>query len=282
VSRGAPARARTATLVTLGPAERLGEAAEVLAALDGAGSLRHVVLSTSAAPLPPFPGLQDVTAIENLPPPFLNNAIAALRLSSLPTIVWWRGGPADALDGAAALADRVVLDAEDPTPLWRRAAALFEQTALTDLRWARLTRWRGLMALLFDLPQVREAAPSFERLTLIGTDPDQCRLFAGWLDASLGWDGRVPLDVRRVEADAALSDVRLEGAVDLHLRLLANGTCLAMEAAGAGGALVSRVVPVGDVALPALLSQELRVRSRDLAFEQALQHAPGATRETRG
>ena len=53
--------------------------------------------------------------------------------------------------GLASLADRVILDADDPWPVWSRIPPLFEQTAFTDLRWAGLTRWRAALAHFFDL-----------------------------------------------------------------------------------------------------------------------------------
>ena len=52
---------------------------------------------------------------------YLNNAVAALRLSSLPTAVWWRGGNPEMLEGVANLADRMILDAEEPADVWARA-----------------------------------------------------------------------------------------------------------------------------------------------------------------
>ncbi|CAN5740404.1 hypothetical protein BH24ACI4_BH24ACI4_06310 [soil metagenome] len=271
VKTGTPTRARAATLVTVGPPARLAEAAGVLAEADEAGSLRHVLISTTGEDVPDVEGLQDVT-VENVRPQFLNNAVAALRLSSLPTVVWWRGGPPDRLPAVATLADRVLLDAEDSLPLWRQAPALFGRTALTDFRWARLTRWRGVMALLFDLPQVREAAPDFQRLRITGNDPAQCALFAGWLASSLDWQGRVAVELERAGASASLSKVELDGpSASLQLALHRNGACLTTEARVNGDVLTSRVLSLGSQALPSLLSEELRLRSRDIPFERALQ-----------
>lgn len=271
MTRAAPARARTATLVTVGPAARLAEAADVLASLDQAGSLRHVLLSTSPGSLPSFGALPDVTALESMPPQYLNNAIAALRLSSLPTVIWWRGGEVGNFDGAASLADRMILDVEDPQPLWRRVPALAAHTAITDIRWGRLTRWRAVMARMFDLRQVRRAAGGFDRLVLSGRDRAQCSLFAGWMDASLGWGGRVRVEITGEAGRAPLSKVELRGpALAVRLELLANGVCLATDAREGDTVLASRVIAVGEPGLAAVLSEELRIRSRDLAFENAL------------
>ena len=267
------ARARTATLVTVGPPARLAEAAEVLSAVDQAGSLRHVLLSTAGS-VPAAPALQDVTTVADLRPEFLDNALAALRLSSLPTVIWWRGGPPGTLQGVAALADRVILDVEDPLPLWPAVRALAGRTAVTDIRWARLTRWRAVMALMFDVPEVREASDGFDRLALSGTDAAQCRLFAGWLDASLGWKGRVAVSIEDDGGAAPLARVRLGGGeVEVRLELLENRVCLATEARRGSRTLAARVVSLGDPALPAVLSEELRIRSRDAAFERALDYA---------
>ena len=61
------------------------------------------------------------------------------------------------LDNLVQLADRLVLDADPPDECWRARRDCFERTALTDLRWTRLTRWRALLAHFFDLPEVRDA-----------------------------------------------------------------------------------------------------------------------------
>lgn len=274
MSAAAHARARTATLVTVGPPERLAEAAAVLSSLDRAGSLRHVLLSTSpGTSLPPAAGLQDVTTVEDLHPQFLNNAIAAHRLSSLPTAIWWRGGPAATVEGAASLAERVILDVEEPRDLWTRVQPLLGRSAFSDIRWGRLTRWRAVLAVLFDVPEVRQAAGAVEELTLSGSDRAQGALFAGWLDASLDWAGRVEIRVE-VGAGPSLAGVLLRGpGLEVRLELLPNGICLATQAVRRGETIASRVVPLGNAALGAVLSEELRIRSRDVAFERALARA---------
>ena len=270
VTTSSSARAHTATLVVVGPSARLDEAAATLALLDEAGSLRSVLIWTDASAAPAREG-PEYASIAGIKSEHLNNAIAALRLSSLPTVIWWRGGPANRLDGAAPLADRVILDVDDPASLWRRAPALFERTAITDIRWARLTRWRSAMAHFFDLPQVRDASGTFSRLSVSGADRMACTLFAGWLDAALRWEGRVAVELIESDAGARISSVTLSGSgADLSVRLLSNSTCLETQATVADHVIASRVLSLGDEQLPALLSQELRVRSRDRAFERAL------------
>lgn len=266
-------RARTATLVIAGPADRLAEAIDILSRNDeDAGSLHIVrVLTDGDASVDDHAG---IVTIRGLRPEYVNNAIAAVRLSSLPTVVWWRGGPSEGVDGAARLADRLIIDVDDPWPVWRRTPPLFEQASVTDIRWARLTRWRAAMAHFFDLSQVRDAASSFVSLSVTGQDHAQCALFAGWLDASLGWRGRIVAECRAGKSGFPMETVTLAGGAGaLRLELLPNGSCLDTQATLGPDVLASRVVSLGDQNLLALLGEELRVRSRDLAFERALERA---------
>lgn len=267
----AAARAHIATVVVSGPAPRLAEAAGLLAQVDRAGGLRAVFIATEGAALTDLADVPDAVAIAGLDPRFLNNAIAAVRLSSLPTVVWWRGGHPERLDGVAALADRIILDGDDVGPLWRRAMTLFDEAAFTDVRWARLTRWRAVMAHFFDVPAVREACAGLARLSIAGRDRAQCGLFASWLDASLGWKGRVQVRVEEGPAAAPMAAVELAGdGTRLSLRLLPDSSCLDASARLGDRVLASSVFSLGDQRLPALLSEELRVRSRDVAFEGAV------------
>ena len=268
VTVSSPARAKSATVVVVGSSARLIEAAGALSGEGDSGAVMVVLIATESQPAPAVESQPDVISIGGLRPEYVNNAIAGVRLSSLPTVVWWRGGRPEALDGVGTLADRVVLDAEEPGLLWTRLSSLFEQTAFTDLRWTRLTRWRAAMAHFFDLPQVRQAASAFEHLTIGGSDHYQCGLFAGWLDSSLGWKRRI---VPRVQSgDAPLESVSLGGGgAELELKLL-PGDCLDAQVRLAAHTLASRVVSLGDQSLHTLMSEELRVRSRDLAFERAV------------
>lgn len=262
------ARALTATVVAVGPAPRLGEAVGALESLGAAIGLRSVLIAIDCDG-PPVHRMQGaVVALGGLKPSFVNNAVAALRLSSLPTVVWWRGGPADLLPALARLADRVVLDEESPHSGWRQAATLLAETAFGDLRWTRLTRWRSLMAQLFEVPDVRAAGEAFSRLDVSGSDAPTSALFASWLRRALG----VPLQVRFERRDGpALRAVTLgDGAQHVSVRLAASGVCVTTRASVRGHDGASKTVSFGDQSLPALLAEELRVRARDRAFEEAV------------
>jgi len=274
VSTQAPVRSRVATVVVVGPSARLQEVVGTFGGEDESGALHIVKIATDGGAENTPETLPNVITIGGVRPEYVNNAIAGVRLSSLPTLVWWRGGRPEMLDGVSSLADRVVLDTDDPWPLWSRSPPLFEQTALTDIRWAQLTRWRSSLAHFFDLPRVQETAPSFSRLSIAAADRALAALFAGWLDASFGWRGRIVPEFTDAADAAPLASVRLEGeACRLDLRLLPQSTCLSAEGHVGSELVASRVVSLGAQTLSTLIAEELRVRSRDIAFEQAVQSA---------
>jgi glucose-6-phosphate dehydrogenase assembly protein OpcA len=268
--------ALTATIVVLGPRERLSEAASALQLLIDTGGLRMILIANGPDSTPAVRVSAQAIALEGLRSEYVNNAVAALRLSSLPTMVWWRGGDASALEGLAALADRLVLDADDPLAAWAIVPALAEQVALSDLRWTRLTRWRALMAHFFDIGEVRAAAPGFRRLEIAANDTHAGRLFAGWLKSSLDWNGSVSIVPGSTHTDAAIEHVRFgDDEQALTLRLAPHSTCVEALAQVNGHSDVARTVSLGDQGLRALIAEELRIRSRDLQFEHALRATEG-------
>jgi glucose-6-phosphate dehydrogenase assembly protein OpcA len=260
---------RIATVVVIGEPERLNEGAAALEQTGDTAAVRAILISTGDDPAPAIRRSEHATIIDGLQPQFVNNAVAALRLSSLPTLVWWRGGDPHRLSGLAALADRLVLDAVDPYPAWSEAVSLFERTAISDLRWTRLTRWRALMANFFDSEDVRNR--TFSRLFVEGSDAASARLFAGWMQASLSAD--MPLEHRRLDGPPVRSICLSDSARELGLKLSGTGTCVEAAARTGERAESLRMVTLGDQSLPALIAEELRVRARDHAFERAVTKA---------
>lgn len=259
---------RIATVVIVGEAARLEEGAAALGEAGDAAHVRAILISTGDDPAPEVRQSEQAIVLERLQPHFVNNAVAALRLSSLPTLVWWRGGDPASIGGLAALADRLVLDAEEPERVWQEAVAHFDRTAFSDLRWTGLTRWRALMAQFFDIPEVRSS--TFSRLQIEGSDAQAARLFGGWMAASLGWPASVTVEHRQI-AGPAVGSIRLGGrAGELALTLAPSGTCVEAAARVASQPDAVRTVALGDQSLSARIAEELRVRARDHAFERAL------------
>lgn len=267
---GPQARALWATVVAVGPDSRLNEAAGALRALGGSATVRGILISVGREPRPVPRMAGDIVGLSGLEPAFVNNAVAALRLSSLPTILWWRGGRPEILPEVVQLADRVVLDG-DPLEVWPHAVPLFEAAAFSDLRWTRLTRWRTLMAHFFDIPEVRQAAPSFTSLRITGADRVAAALFAGWIGGSSGRTGALDFEFAQGSRGAFIDEVRLgDHEQELRLRLNARGTCVLTSAIVREHRGAARAVTLGDQSLAALMTEELRVRARDRAFEAAV------------
>jgi glucose-6-phosphate dehydrogenase assembly protein OpcA len=268
-ARHSAGRALTATVVAAGPAERLGEAAQAIEELKGIG-VRAVLISHGDDPAPVPRVSNHVVALNGLRIEYLNNAVAALRLSSLPTLVWWRGGNVPNLDGLAQLADRLVLDAEDPRELWARVEQLAQHTSVTDLRWTRLTRWRALMAHFFDIPEIRAALPDFRTLRIEGSDVHTLHLFAGWILSLVGKADRFAFEFVEHKDTPPIERVLLAGAQELEIRVAPSRSCVVTSAQVRHLSSASRTVSLGDQDLCALLSEELRIRARDVAFERAV------------
>lgn len=271
------ARTFTATVVAVCRPERLQETQAALRALHTRSAVRPIIITLGEHPQPPLTEEEGETLIEGLTPRYLNNVVAARRLSSLPALAWWRGGDSNVLAGLAVLVDRILLDSANPLEDWRAATPLVELTAFGDLRWTRLTRWRNLMAQFFDVPDVRAAAGDFSRLEIAAADEHAAALFAGWISSRLPI-GRA-LDVRVALPDDAqfVSSIALSGSTHrLELRLTPSGTCVQTSIDGGTQPTGTRTVSLGNQTLVALLAEELRMRARDISFEQALRCAAGA------
>ncbi|MCA1559805.1 MAG: glucose-6-phosphate dehydrogenase assembly protein OpcA [Acidobacteria bacterium] len=261
-------RGLTATVIVIGPRERLLEATDALEHLVG---VRAILIAEGAETAPTVRVTDYAIAIDGLRGDYINNAVAALRLSSLPSLAWWRGGASASLEGLADLADRLVLDTADPQAGWNHARTLLDRAAFTDLRWTRLTRWRALMAHLMDIPEVRDAAASMTALRVDAGDAHLAHLFVAWLRSSLEWGGKLTVDVRNAPGGAPLEAVHLgNGRQGLTLRLMPGRTCIEAVASVDGRPGASQTVSLGDQGLAALINEELRIRARDVAFEKAL------------
>ena len=267
-----PPRASTASIVAVGPDERVAvEAAAPLQHLAESGSVRAIVIAHGASARSRARVGASFVALEGIPPEFVDNAVAAIRLSSLPTLVWWRGGPIEALDRVADLADRIVFDVNAPEDLWPYVATILHRTACSDLRWTRLTRWRALTAQFFDIPAIASAASSFTRLRVEGADRATGRLFSAWLKSSLHWQDSVQIEIVDSGRDAPIEAVTLSGnGIELRVCLAGSRRCIETSLSAPGLPATSRVVSLGSQSLVSLLSEELRIRSRDVAFERAL------------
>ena len=168
------------------------------------------------------------------------SVVQPLLVSDLPVFLRWRGEPpwgAVELDQLVGIIDRLIVDSTEwddlPFP-YHHLAELFPRTAVSDIAWARTSRWRTLLASLW--PGIADVGTIRVRGTAA-----QAWLLCGWLRSRLGRDD---IAVEHEEAE------RLEG-IDL------DG--------------VPAPFPPGDPPAPSdVLSDELDRFGRDPVYEAAV------------
>jgi len=169
--------------------------------------------------------------------------VEPLLISDLPVFLRWRGEPAwesQELEQLVRITDRMIVASTEwddlPYP-YTRLAQLFDRTAVSDIAWARTSRWRALLASLW--PDIANVGA----IRVHGTAA-QAHLLAGWLRSRLG---RADIALEHVDAE------RLEG-IDL------DGEPVAF--------------PPGDPPSPSdVLSDELDRFTRDPVYEAAVRAA---------
>lgn len=166
--------------------------------------------------------------------------VQPLLISDLPVFLRWRGEPtwgSPELDQLVDVVDRLIVDTtewEDLPYPYKRLAQLFDRTAVSDIAWARTSRWRALLASQWpDIADVRS-------IQVTGTAA-QAYLLAGWLRSRLE---RPDMKLEHVEADT-LEGIEVDGK--------------------------PAPFPPGDAPLPSdVLSDELDRYTRDLVFEASV------------
>ena len=170
------------------------------------------------------------------------SVVEPLLISDLPVFLRWRGAPefgGSAFDELVDVADRLIVDSTEwpglPEP-YSGLADVFDRIAVSDIAWARTSRWRPMLASLWP------GIAGVKRIKVTGTEAQAC-LLAGWLRSRLE---------RSIELEHEPSD-RLVG----------------VELDGEPAPF-----PPGDPPIPAdLLSDELDKLSADPVYEAAVRAA---------
>jgi glucose-6-phosphate dehydrogenase assembly protein OpcA len=242
----APPEWRGAAEVTLaGMAERHPSRTILLVPDPDAGSNRidaSVALETFAIPASDRRLVSEVVELRLLGTRAQAPAsiVLPLLISDLPVFLRWRGQPgwrSPELEQLVAVVDRLIVDSTEWEELpyaYGRLLELFPLVAVSDIAWARTSRWRRLLAGLWpDIAGVRT-------VRVRGTAA-QALLIAGWLRSRLE---REDIDVEHVPAE------RLEG-IDLDGQ--------------------PAPFPPGDAPQPSdVLSDELDTFTRDRVYEAAV------------
>ena len=111
--------------------------------------------------------------------------VLPLLISDLPVFCRWRGQPpfgGAELEQLVDVVDRLIVDSTEWPDLpesYRGLLNIFDRVAVSDIAWARTSRWRPMLASLWpDIAGVR-------RIRVKGTAA-QAFLLAGWLRSRLG------------------------------------------------------------------------------------------------
>jgi hypothetical protein len=115
------------------------------------------------------------------------SVVQPLLLPDLPAFLRWRGLPpfgAPEFESLIDVVDRLVVDSTEWPDLpdsYRPLADIFDRVAVSDIAWARTSRWRPMLASLWpDIAGVK-------RIRVRGTAA-QANLLAGWLRSRLHHD----------------------------------------------------------------------------------------------
>jgi glucose-6-phosphate dehydrogenase assembly protein OpcA len=112
------------------------------------------------------------------------SVVQPLFLPDLPVFLRWRGVPAfgeDYFEGLIDVVDRLIVDSTEWPDLpasYEPLAGIFDRVAVSDIAWARTSRWRPHLASLWP------GIAGVERLRVTGTAA-QAHLLAGWLRSRL-------------------------------------------------------------------------------------------------
>jgi hypothetical protein len=170
------------------------------------------------------------------------SVVQPLLLPDLPVFLRWRGLPPFGerpFEELVDVVDRLIVDSNEwpglPAP-YAQLAEIFDRVAVSDIAWARTSRWRPELASLW--PGIKDV----KAIEVTGTEA-QANLLVGWLRSRLGHD----VALEHVPSDR-LKGVKVDG-----------------EPAP---------FPPGDPPDPAdLLSDELDRFSRDRVYEDAVRSA---------
>ncbi|MCI0366595.1 MAG: glucose-6-phosphate dehydrogenase assembly protein OpcA, partial [Phycisphaerales bacterium] len=109
--------------------------------------------------------------------------VLPLAVADLPVIVWCRLRTA-ASEPFARLATKTIIDTAVRPDLEALVAAFNQRRLMADLTWTRLTRWRELIAQIFENPAYAGSIPFVQKIRIVHTGtarPVSAWYMAAWL-----------------------------------------------------------------------------------------------------
>jgi glucose-6-phosphate dehydrogenase assembly protein OpcA len=225
--------------------------------------------------------------------PDLAAVVLPLTVPDLPVVLWCRSPRLfhlEAFPQMAAIAQKVVLDSrafgEPARILQEMGKTLGVGHSLADLSWTRLTRWRELIAQIFEnraqlanLPSVAEVRIS----SCSKSAPVEAFYMAAWLMDGLekiGAHPRLRFDSAVGPASGELNRVDLVGGDSTASSIASIGLVEGHAAEVRSGGLVNRAVLPRPTDYP-LMREELSIPGRDAVFERTLAAATKLAVEAR-
>jgi glucose-6-phosphate dehydrogenase assembly protein OpcA len=253
--------------------------------------------------------------------PELPSAALPLLVSDLPTFLWWRSvvdGSQKVFSNLLHASDRLIVDSvEFAKPVAELLAIdeIFQQdyetpVGISDLNWARLTSWRGLLADFYDVSAYRAPLEAIDnvRISYVAPQADataiapQALLMGGWLASRLQWtmldkpatrdDERtvlefgnrrgetITLELRRIDEAAInpgrLARVELQSLADVsgfRVERSADRERVLTEATLGPSVQRGRVLPVRNRSTAQLLSREMEILCNDQIYQEAVSMA---------
>ena len=136
----------------------------------------------------------------------LPSAALPLLVPDLATFLWWQNAlrvSDKVLDTLLRATDRLIIDSADFADPLSELVEMnnlygkneFDHVGISDLNWARLTFWRGLLADYYDVPAYQPFLSSIHQVRIEYVGPErapntlapQVLLIAGWLGSRLQW-----------------------------------------------------------------------------------------------
>lgn len=213
--------------------------------------------------------------------------LLAITAPDLPVAVWRRSARLfglPALERLWARAQRIIVDSRDQadarTGLATLAGAAARGGRVADLAWTSLTRWREIVAEVFEDPARRATIPQLARVRVLHSAdavPSTAYYLAGWIRAALGRDDIAAAFETAPEVGGGIEGIVLEadgGTVSIRR---VEGTAILIEA----GALKS-CTSAPRLSEAELVGTELGIAGRDAIFERSLAAATRLAEDDHG
>ncbi len=251
----------------------------------------------------------------------LPSAALPLLVSDLPTFLWWRAevdSSQKVFRNLLHASDRLIVDSVGfgkPGGELLAVNKIFQKdyetaVGISDLNWARLTSWRGLLADFYDVPEYRAALEEIDNVCISYVAPQteanaiapQALLLAGWLASRLQWaikdkpgtqesermrlefsnqrGGTITVELLCVK-EAGINPGRL---ARVELQSQADGSAFKVERSADLQRVLTeanlgsninrgRVLPVRNRSTAQLLSREMEILCNDQIYEEAISMA---------